>query len=45
MTNISTQPEHVSNMILGHVNSNAPDRSPMWRNFRDNRYGRPLMVI
>jgi hypothetical protein len=41
--NVSTKPVHVNEMILGNINSNVPDRSPMWKNFSDNRYNRPYM--
>merc|ERR1712151_294763 len=36
-------PEHVTNMMMGHVNTNVPDRSPMWKNFHNNLYKRPFM--
>ena len=45
MSHVSTQPAHISDMMTGTVNNNAPDRSPMWKNFRDNRFNRPFMVI
>lgn len=45
MAKVNTQPEHVTNMMMGHVNTNVPDRSPMWKNFKDNRFNRPFMVI
>merc|ERR1712151_1470982 len=35
--------EHVTNMMMGHVNTNVPDRSPMWKNFHNNLYKRPFM--
>jgi len=44
MQKISTQPEHITNMMTGHINTNVPDRSPMWKNFKDNRFNRPFMV-
>jgi len=43
MAKVSTQPEHINNMMMGHVNTNAPDRSPMWKNFHNNLYKRPFM--
>ena len=44
MQKISTQPEHITNMMTGHINTNVPDRSPKWKNFKDNRFNRPFMV-
>jgi len=43
MSKVSTQPEHINNMMMGHVNTNVPDRSPMWKNFHNNLYKRPFM--
>lgn len=45
MSSVATQPEHITNLMMGHVNTNVPDVSPMWRGFRDNRYKRSYMVI
>ena len=44
MAKVNTQPEHITNMMTGHVNTNVPDRSPMWKNFHNNLYKRPFMV-
>ena len=44
MSKVSTQPEHITNMMSGHINTNTPDRSPMWKNFKNNLYKRPFMV-
>jgi len=43
MAKVNTQPEHITNMMTGHVNTNVPDRSPMWKNFHNNLYKRPFM--
>jgi len=43
MAKVNTQPEHITNMMTGHINTNVPDRSPMWKNFHNNLYKRPFM--
>lgn len=31
-------------MMIGNPNNMAKDRSPMWKDFKDNRFERPFMV-
>ena len=42
---VNTHSTHISEMMIGNPNTMVKDRSPMWKDFKDNRFERPFMVI
>ena len=42
---MNTQTPHINEMMMGNPNNMVKDRSPMWKDFKDNRFDRPFMVI
>lgn len=45
MDNMNTKPVHINEMMMGNPNTMVKDRSPMWKDFKDNRFERPFMVF
>jgi len=45
MEKMDTKPVHITGMMLGDPTKMAKDRSPLWKEFKDNRFERPFMVI
>lgn len=42
---LNTHTPHISEMMIGNPNNMVKDRSPMWKDFKDNRFDRPFMVL
>jgi hypothetical protein len=42
---MNTHTPHISEMMMGNPNTMVKDRSPMWKDFKDNRFERPFMVF
>jgi hypothetical protein len=45
MEKMDTKSVHISEMMIGNPNTMAKDRSPLWKDFKDNRFAKPFMVI
>jgi len=41
---VEAKPVHISEMIIGNPNTMVKDRSPLWKDFNNNKLERPFMV-